>query len=173
MTKDAWKRYRDTGYQHYDVVGPGHKFNFTDMQAAIGIAQLSKIETMWRRRQKIWRTYQRELCDLPIFLPLDTSDPKSRHGYHLFQIVLDPEHSLVSRDHFIDAIGKMNIGVGVHYQSIPSYKFYQKNYGWKLDEYPNAKVIGENTVSLPLYPKLTDDQVDYVIESVRSLLEKN
>jgi len=169
MTKDAWKRFGDEGYRHYVVVDAGFKYNMMDLQAAIGIHQLKRVEGNWRRRQDIWKRYNEELAGLPIGLPPDP-EPDTRHAYHLYTIIVDEKEAGISRDAFLDAITREGIGVGVHYLGIPEHPFYKEKYGWKPEDYPNTTRIGRQTVSLPLSAKLTEKDVDDVITAVRKIL---
>jgi len=169
MSKDAWMRFGDEGYKHYFVVECGFKYNMMDVQAAIGIHQLSRVEAYWRRRQEIWNRYNEAFADLPIGLPADP-EPDTRHAHHLYTILIDPAKTGISRDAFLDAMTGQNIGVGVHYLSIPEHPYYQRKFGWKPEDYTNAMRIGRQTVSLPISAKLTDQDVEDVIGSVRKAL---
>jgi dTDP-4-amino-4,6-dideoxygalactose transaminase len=172
MSQDAWKRFSDAGYKHYQVVECGYKYNMMDLQAAIGIHQLARVEANWLRRREIFGRYQTELADLPLALPLDP-EPQTRHAYHLYTVLLDETRTSVARDTFLDQMTAQRIGVGVHYLSIPEHPYYQKTFGWRPEDYPNAQRIGRQTVSLPLSPKLTDRDVDDVLHAVRSILSSN
>jgi dTDP-4-amino-4,6-dideoxygalactose transaminase len=169
MSKDAWKRFSDEGYKHYFVMECGFKYNMMDLQAAIGIHQLQRVESYWNRRQEIWRRYNEDFADLPVGLPADP-EPQTRHAYHLYTILIDEQKCGISRDAFLNAMTRQNIGVGVHYLSIPEHPYYQQTFGWKPDDYPNAMRIGRQTVSLPLSAKLTDEDVDDVIEAVSQIV---
>lgn len=169
MTADAWKRFSDEGYEHYQVVYPGFKYNMMDLQAAIGIHQLKRIDRNWQRRREIWDKYNEAFADLNIALPANASSD-TKHAYHLYTIIVDKAKTGISRDDFLKAMTKDNIGIGVHYRSIPTHKYYQDTFHWKPDDYPNSFYIGERTVSLPLSAKLTDDEVDNVINIVRKIL---
>lgn len=170
MSKDAWRRFRDEGYKHYEVVECGFKYNMMDLQAAIGIHQLKRIEKNWKRRQEVWKRYSEAFVDLPISLPVDP-EPGNRHAYHLYTILIDEGKTGLSRDSFLDAMTAENIGVGVHYLSIPEHPYYQKTYGWKPEDYPNAMQIGRQTVSLPISAKLTDEDVENVIAAVKRIIK--
>ncbi len=169
MSKDAWKRFSDKGYAHYYVVECGYKYNMMDIQAALGLHQLRRVARNWERRQAIWTRYDRELADLPLVLPSPPA-PDTRHGYHLYTVLVDPARTRVSRDAFIAAMTRENIGVGVHYQSIPVHPYYQERYGWRPEAYPHSFRVGRETVSLPLSAKLTDRDVSDVIRAVRTIL---
>ena len=169
MSKDAWKRFGDEGYKHYSVIECGFKYNMMDLQAAIGIHQLQRIEKYWQRRREIWERYNEAFADLPITLPADP-EPETRHAYHLYTILVDEERTSIGRDAFLNAMTTRNIGVGVHYLSIPEHPFYQQAFGWKPEDYPNAMRVGRQTVSLPLSAKLADRDVQDVIDAVVEIL---
>lgn len=165
LSSDAWKRFSDDGYKHYFVTECGFKYNMTDLQAAIGIHQLKRIEGYWKRREHIWQRYNDAFADLPLVLPAEP-EPDTRHAYHLYTILIDEQKCGISRDDFLNAMTANNIGIGVHYLSIPEHPFYQKKYGWHPEDYPNAMRIGRQTVSLPISAKLTDEDVEDVIKAV-------
>jgi dTDP-4-amino-4,6-dideoxygalactose transaminase len=169
MSKDAWQRFGDDGYQHYYVVECGYKNNMMDLQAAIGIHQLKRVEQYWRRREEIWAQYNRSLSVFPVELP-SAPEPDTRHAYHLYTILIDEKDAGISRDQFLAAMTKENIGVGVHYLSLPEHPYYQQRFGWKSEDYPHAMRIGRQTVSLPLSAKLNDQDLDDVVRSVGKIL---
>lgn len=169
MSKDAWRRYSDDGYKHYYVVENGFKYNMMDIQAAIGIHQLARVEENWERRQGIWRTYQKAFADLPVTCPADP-ETNTRHAYHLYTLLIDADHSGISRDQFLDAMTAHKIGVGVHYLSIPEHPYYQERFGWQPEDYPHAMRVGRQTVSIPLSPKLSNRDVEDVIAFVTGII---
>ena len=169
MSKDAWKRFSDEGYKHYFVVETGFKYNMMDLQAALGIHQLRRVESNWKRRAEIWRRYNEELADLPVTLPAEP-EAQTRHAYHLYTMLIDEGRAGITRDRFLERMTASEIGVGVHYLSIPEHPIYQQKLGWRPEDYPNAMRVGRQTVSLPLSAKLTDAEVSRVIASVRSTL---
>jgi dTDP-4-amino-4,6-dideoxygalactose transaminase len=171
MSKDAWKRFGDEGYKHYYVLEAGFKYNMTDLQAAIGIHQLQRVEKNWRRRLEIWNRYDEAFADLPLGRP-QPPESETRHALHLYTVLVDEARTGVSRDVFLEAMTAQNIGVGVHYLSVPEHPYYQRTFGWRPEDYPNARRIGRQTVSLPLSPKLGDEDVDDVITAVRRCLEE-
>ena len=168
MSKDAWKRFGDAGYKHYFVTECGFKYNMMDLQAAIGIHQLARVESSWQRRREIWTRYDEAFVDLPIGLPAFV-EPQTRHAFHLYTILVDEELTGISRDAFLDRMTANNIGVGVHYLSIPEHPYYQNELGWRPEDYPIAMKIGRQTVSLPVSPKLTDEDIVDVIGAVSRL----
>jgi dTDP-4-amino-4,6-dideoxygalactose transaminase len=169
MSKDAWKRFSDAGYSHYDVVEIGYKYNMMDLQAAIGIHQIERVETYWQHRLNIWQRYNEAFSDLPVSRPAPF-EPGSRHGLHLYTLLLDEKSASLSRDEFIAALHRRNIGTGVHYRAIPVHPVYQQLFGWHTCDYPIADAIGRTTISLPLSARLSDEDVDDVIVAVQDVL---
>lgn len=165
MTRDAWKRFSNEGYAHYQVVEQGFKYNMMDLQAAIGLAQLKRLDSNWQRRQAIWQHYQQALAHLPLILP--TEPPGHvRHAYHLYTVQIDDNLTGITRDTFIQLMTAQGIGVGVHYLALPEHPYYQQQLGWQPQNTPCATAIGRRIVSLPLGPGLTDRQVERVIAGV-------
>lgn len=169
MSKDAWRRFGDQGFKHYQIVECGFKYNMMDLQAALGIHQLGRVENNWERRKKVWGQYQDAFKVLPVVCP---SEPNidSRHAYHLYTLLIDEATAGISRDGFLDAMTELNIGVGVHYLSVCEHPFYQEKFGWQSDDCPLAMEVGRKTVSLPLSPMLSDEDVADVIRAVRVLV---
>jgi dTDP-4-amino-4,6-dideoxygalactose transaminase len=170
MSKDAWKRFGDSGYKHYQVVYAGFKYNMMDIQAAIGIHQLPRIEKYWQRRKEIWNTYNEAFKDLPAFIP-SPAEPHTKHAFHLYTLLLDIDQLKISRDEFLMRMTKNNIGIGVHYVALHLQPYYRKNFGYKKGDFPNAEWISGRTVSLPLSAKLSNEDVHDVITAVNSSLK--
>jgi dTDP-4-amino-4,6-dideoxygalactose transaminase len=169
LTQDAWQRFSDEGFKHYQVVCAGFKYNMTDIQASIGIHQLEKMEGQAQRRREIWRIYQEAFQNLPLLLPSSTP-PDQRHALHLYTPLLDIGRVRCTRDEFLQALHKENIGAGIHYIALHLHPFYQQAYGYKSGDFPNAEFISERTFSLPLSGKLTDQDVEDVIEAIKKIL---
>lgn len=169
LSRDAWRRFSDDGYKHYYVTECGFKYNMMDIQAAIGIHQLARVETNWSRRQAIWNAYQEAFADLPVTRPPDP-EKDTRHAYHLYTLLIDEKNTGIGRDRFLEQMTARQIGVGVHYLSIPEHPYYQSTFGWRPVDYPQAMRIGRQTVSLPLSPKLSQTDVQRVTRAVRSSL---
>ena len=171
MSKDAWKRFSDEGFKHYQVVEAGFKYNMMDLQAAIGIHQLGRVEKYWLRRKQIWESYDIAFNHLPLVMPAPI-ESENRHSYHLYTVMVDELKTGISRDTFLKAMTWHGIGVGVHYLSIPEHPYYRETFGWKPEDYPNAMRIGRQTASLPLSAKLSDNDVEDVITVVNRILSK-
>jgi len=169
MSADAWARFSDKGYKHYQVIYPGFKYNMTDMQAALGVHQLPRIETQLLRRNAIWRRYDEAFADLPISLPYP-SNSKDVHARHLYTVLIEKKKCGLLRDEMIKRLHDIGIGTGVHYTALHLHPYYMERFGYKHGDFPNAEKIGEGTLSLPLSAKLTDDNVETVIRGMRSLL---
>lgn len=170
MSKDAWRRYGDEGFKHYKVVECGFKYNMMDIQAALGIHQLARVEENWWRRREIWQRYQYALANLPVICPPEPA-PNTRHGYHLYTLLIDGNRTGISRDQLLDRLIEFNIGAGVHYLSIPEHPYYQNRFGWRVEDYPHAHRGGEQTISLPLSAQLNDRDVEDVISALYECLK--
>ena len=166
MSKHAWNRFSSSGYNHYDVEVPGYKYNMMDLQAAIGLAQIRKVDKFQLRRKQIWSYYSSNLLGLPLGVPNHELRELDIHAHHLYTIQIDEAKSPISRDGFLQKMTESGVGVGVHYMSIPTYSYYQKEFGWNALDWPNALQIGNQTVSLPLTPSLSDSQVERVVEEI-------
>jgi len=169
MTKDAWNRFSDEGYKHYQVVEAGFKYNMTDIQASLGIHQLGRVETYHKRRQEIWARYDQAFEKLACKIPA-AIDRQMRHSSHLYPLLLDLDALSIDRDTFLSVLDKENIGTGVHYLPVHLHPFYAKLLGCRPGEHPLAEAIGQRTVSLPLSAKLSDRDVDDVIQAVSGAL---
>jgi dTDP-4-amino-4,6-dideoxygalactose transaminase len=169
MSKDAWHRFGDQGYKHYQVVECGFKYNMMDMQAALGLHQLARVDESWRRRSAIWQRYDEALAKLPLGLPA-AAQSETRHGYHLYTVMIDTSRAGISRDAFLEAMNAARIGTGVHYLSIPEHPYYHQRFGWQPEQWPHAMKLGRETVSLPLSPAMSDEDVERVIHAVRTIL---
>ncbi len=171
MTKDAWRRFSDEGYRHYQVVFPGFKYNMTDMQAALGVSQFPRIDQMHSRRSRINEVYTSRFKDLPIKTPTPVRE-KDIHAYHLYPIFIDEGELGCTRDMFMDALFEENIGTGVHYIALHLQPYYRDLLGCRPDDYPNAKKISDQTLSLPLSAKLSDEDVDDVVAAVERTVDR-
>jgi len=171
MSKDAWKRYSDDGYKHYEVIYPGFKYNMTDMQASLGLHQMRRIAEFDKARQKIWDFYNAGFEDLPVTLPAPLTE-NIHHNKHLYTLLIDKKRSGLSRDDFMQKLHQRGIGTGVHFIPVHLHKYYRERFDYKIGDFPNAEYIGLRTVSLPLSAKLTESEVKKIVETVRKILLK-
>ena len=169
LSKGAWKRYGDEGYVHYQVMYPGFKYNMTDMQAAIGIHQLARVESYARRRCAIWDRYNEAFADLPADRPAP-EEPDTYHARHLYTLLVDTDRLRVGRDEIVADLKREGIGTGIHFISLHLQPWYRDRFGYVPEQFPNARHISDRTLSLPLSAKLTDQDVDDVIAAVRKVL---
>ena len=170
LSGDAWRRFSDSGFKHYEVVAPGFKYNMMDIQAALGLHQLERVEANLVRRQEIWSRYDEAFQNLPVFLH-PSEEEGTRHARHLYTLILDIDKLRLGRDEVMSALHKQNIGTGVHYRALHLHQYYRETFGYNRGEFPNAEWLSDRTLSLPLSPKLTDDDVDDVIFAVRNTLK--
>lgn len=171
MSRNAWNRYTETGSWYYEVEHAGFKYNMTDIQAAMGLVQLRKMDRMQMLRTRHAARYRELLCGCEeLILPCDTS--QHRHAWHLFAIRLRLERLTISRNELIDRLGEAGIGVSVHFIPIPLHPVYRR-LGYRLEDYPVTAQVYEAILSLPLYPGMTDEQVDYVAQHVLSSIKDN
>ncbi|HEX7052155.1 MAG TPA: DegT/DnrJ/EryC1/StrS family aminotransferase [Longimicrobiales bacterium] len=165
MSRDAWRRFSDAGYRHYQVGVPGFKYNMTDLQAAIGIHQLPRLDAWLDRRNRIWQWYNEAFGELPVGLPAP-DEPDVVHARHLYTLTIDRERCGIDRDEFMRRLYESRIGTGVHYVGAHLHAFYRERFGLRPEDFPNATWISERTVSIPLSPGLTDNDVEDVIAAV-------
>lgn len=171
IEQSSYERTNKQKYKHHRVVSAGFKYNMMDLQAAIGIHQFPRIEKYWKRRQKIWRRYNKAFESLPVIVPLP-SEKSSKHAYHLYTLLLDIDQLKITRDQFLNKMIKNNIGVGVHYIALHLHPYYQKTFDYKRGNFPNAEWISDRTVSIPLSARLTNEDVEDVIEAIRKIVIK-
>lgn len=163
MNKDAWKRYDKGGSWFYEVVMPGFKYNLPDVLAAIGLAQLRKLERMQARRREVVAAYNEAFADLPLRLPVERVECES--AWHLFPVRLLDE-AAVGRDEFVRRLAAANIGTSVHFIPIHYHPYYRDKYGWREGEFPVAEEAYRRLVSLPLHGGLGADAVAEIIGAV-------
>jgi dTDP-4-amino-4,6-dideoxygalactose transaminase len=167
QSRDAWKRFSSAACRNYEVLYPGYKYNMTDIQAALGLHQLARIEENLARRERIWRRYDEAFAGLPVRAPAAPA-PETRHARHLYTLRVDKAECGVSRDEFRVRLHALGIGTGVHYRILAEEPYYRANHPPR-HPLPNARHISERTVSIPLSPKLTEAEVERIIDAVRSV----
>ncbi len=172
ISKDAWKRYHRGGKWRYDIVYAGYKSNMTDVLASIGIAQIKKIERFLRKRRRIADKYYSNLynCQGLILPPRNTN---KGHSWHLYACRIDRKNFGISRDQFMLSMQRKGIGTSVHYIPIHLHSYYRRAFGYKKGQFPISEKIGNGIVSLPIYTKMTEADVDRVIQGIYSIKKRS
>lgn len=169
MNKDAWKRFSETGSWYYEISDLGYKYNFTDMQAALGLHQLSKLDQFNSIRRSYADLYDNELSSVA-GIKFHKIDPLAYCTRHLYPIIIDPQKTGIDRGNLINLLKENRIGTSVHYVPIPYHPFYQKQLGIAPDDFPVTKSIYQGLLSLPLYPKMRKEDVVHVAETVKRII---
>ena len=169
LSADAWKRYSDTGFKHYEAVALGFKCNMTDVQASLGLPQLARIEEWSRRRMSIWTRYNEAFATLPVTTPAGWP-AADRHALHLYTLMLDLDRLSANRDTIAHALHLEGVGTGVHYRGLHLQPLYRDRYNLRPEMFPTASRISAQTLSIPLSPALSDRDVDDVTEAVQRVL---
>lgn len=169
LSRDAWKRYSDDGFVHYQVIFPGFKYNMMDIQASLGLHQMKRIDKYLKRREQIWETYKKSFSSLPVICPAEP-EKDTVHARHLYTLLIDIDKVKKSRNLIQQELHELNIGTGIHFISLHLHDYYKKTYGFKPDDFPVSKFISERTISLPLSAKLSDQDVEDVIKAVKTTM---
>jgi dTDP-4-amino-4,6-dideoxygalactose transaminase len=166
---DAWKRFQPDGPPLVQVVEAGYKYNMTDIQAALGLKQLEKVERYLESRERLWRFYDEALAGLPLIRPAPAVSG-CRHARHLYSLLVDTERTPLTRDAVREELKKRGIGTGVHYIALHLHPFYQREYGYRAGQFPNAEYLSERTFSVPLSPRVTEADARDVVDALRDAL---
>ncbi len=171
LSRDAWKRYTNQGSWYYEIVAPGFKYNLTDMAAALGLSQLRKADRFWKARERYAAMYAEAFRDLPEIVPLVTQDDV-QHAWHLYVIQLDLDRLRISRQAFIEGLQQKHIGCSVHFIPLHLHPYYRATGGYSRADFPVASHAFDRMVSLPLYSKMSEEDVHRAIQAVRELVLK-
>lgn len=172
ISKDAWNRYTDRGNWYYEVLNCGFKYNLSDIQSAIGLHQLRKLEAFTAARIRYAALYNELLADIEeVELPADRSD--CRHSWHLYGLRLNLNKLEIGRDEFIGALKKEGVGASVHFIPIQLHPFFAKFANLPQNRCPQALALYPRLVSLPLYPAMSEAEVEYVAETVKRIIAKS
>ena len=171
ISKDAWKRYSASGYKHWDIIYPGYKYNMFDLQAAVAVPQLARIEAFWARRVELKAIYDAAFRGMPE-LRLPAERAYGKHAFHLYPIVVRTEDLTADRDTVMNAIQAENIGVGVHFRAVHLHPYYMDTWHFRRGMFPYAEYYSDRTISLPLYPKMSDGDARDVISVVQDVIAK-
>jgi dTDP-4-amino-4,6-dideoxygalactose transaminase len=169
MDRESWKRFAKSGSPRYDVAVPGFKYNMMDIQAALGLHQLPRLEGFLAERARQAARYDELLSGLPgLILPQRVAYP-IRHAWHLYTPLVDIDRLTISRDRFMEELKKRNIGTGLHYTAAHEFSYYADRFGWRPEDFPEAHFVSERIVSLPLFPGLTDADQDDAVAAIREV----
>ena len=171
MSRDAWARYSGTGAVDYDVVTPGFKYNMMDLQAAIGLHQLERIEANLRRREAIWAQYDAGLGTLPLTRPAPAA-PDTRHARHLYTVLVDRDACGLDREALAATLASRGIATSIHFRALHLHSYYANRFGLRRGQFPGAEFVSDRTLSLPLSPALQDTEVRLVVTQVRDILAR-
>lgn len=170
IDREAWARFAKDGSPHYDIALCGHKFNFMDLQAALGLHQLPRLDGFIERRTQLVERYYDALSGCGALIPpVPESRFKHRHAWHLFAPLVNTAETGISRDRFLEEMKKLNIGTGVHYRAVHLSTYYRERFGFRLGQFPVAEKISEQVVSLPLFPAMTDGDQQRVLDAIHSI----
>jgi perosamine synthetase len=172
ISKDAWKRYTAEGSWYYEILSPGYKYNLTDIAAAIGIEQLKKCTCFGEIRQRYAVLYNEGFQDIPAVITPSVA-PDVQHAWHLYVIQLDLEQLRINRNEFMTLLKQENIGTSVHFIPLHLHPYYRDTFGYHPKDFPTASAVFERIVSLPIYTKMTEADVERVIETVRRLVKRH
>ena len=172
ISHDAWNRYSNEGSWYYEVHFPGYKYNMTDLAAAIGIEQLKKANRFWEARRQIAAAYTEAFADLSeIVTPV--SRPDLQHAWHLYVIQLQLERLKINRSQFIEALKQNSIGTSVHFIPLHLHPYYHKTFGYTPADFPTASWVFESIVSLPIFPKMNEADIQHVVTTVKNVVNQN
>jgi dTDP-4-amino-4,6-dideoxygalactose transaminase len=173
ISKDAWKRYTAEGSWYYEIIAPGYKYNLTDIAAGLGVAQLRKADAFLKRRMQIADRYHEAFQELnELDLPLAVEEKEgTTHSWHLYVIRLNLQRLQIDRNKFIDELSRKGIGTSVHFIPLHIHPYYRENYGYQPEDFPVAYETYRRIISLPIYAKMTDNDVTRVIESVTDIVK--
>lgn len=172
MDKTAWKRYSRSKFRHWDMTCLGYKYNMTDIQASLGIQQLRKIDDFWRKREGLARIYDLAFKNEQNLILLPPPEKENKNALHLYPIRVKTEKLKINRDVVIDKIQEKGIGVGVHFCAVHLLSFYKKYFNFKRGVFPNAEYASKRLTSLPLYPKMSYKEADYVAKTLKDIIQK-
>jgi len=172
ISKDAWKRYTAEGSWYYEITAPGFKYNLTDIAASLGLAQLAKMERMAQRRCEIAQRYDAAFSQLAE-LQCPTARPGIGHAWHLYLLRIHPERIDIDRNEFLNEMKRRDIGCSVHFIPLHLHPYYRETYGYRPQDFPVAYSEYQRVFSLPIYSKMTDDDVQRVIEAVCDIVEEH
>lgn len=168
ISKDAWKRYTAEGSWRYDILEAGYKYNLTDLQAALGIAQLAKCDAMCAHRAAIAAQYNQALGSLDAF-ETPSSPQSSQHAWHLYVLQVNPSTLRIDRDRVIVELHRRGIGTSVHFIPLHLHTLYREHFGYRSGHFPNAEQRFARALSLPIYPGMLPEEVERVVTALHEI----
>ncbi|HBH81364.1 MAG TPA: UDP-4-amino-4,6-dideoxy-N-acetyl-beta-L-altrosamine transaminase, partial [Nitrospira sp.] len=172
LSRDAWNRYSSQGSWYYEILSPGFKYNLTDIAAALGLAQLKKCDRFWKGREQYAARYREGFKDLPEIVCPQT-DAHVQHAWHLYVIQLELDRLRISRDEFIRQLQEAGVGCSVHFIPLHLHPYHRDKGSYRPEDLPVSSRVFQRIVSLPLYSKMTEDEIDRVIGIVRDLVKRS
>jgi dTDP-4-amino-4,6-dideoxygalactose transaminase len=169
MSRSAWTRYAPGGSSQYDVLMPGFKYNMMDLQAAIGLQQLARVEAMQARRAAIWAQYDAALAQLPLRLPAPV-EAGDVHARHLYTVLVDEREAGLSRDALQERLRERGISTSIHFRALHLHRYYQERFGLRRGMFPAAEAVSDTTLSLPLSGGMSLSSAERVIEALHDIL---
>jgi len=177
MSKDAWKRYLpedklSSAVQYYQILHQGFKYNMSDIQAALGIEQLKKVELFWEKRDRVVKKYRKALENIPE-IELFEEDRDSKNGRHIMVIKLNLSALSITRDQFMEKLKKLGIGCSIHFISLHLHPFYREKYGFSESDFPVAADLSKRVITLPLFPDMSNDDLNHVVKSIKDIIKES
>ena len=173
MSREAWKRYESSGTPNYDIMLPGFKYNMMDIQAALGIHQLAKLDGFIAKRSEIARFYNAAFAEVDEIMTPGLVPYDHRHAWHLYTPLIRIEKLAIDRDHFMAELKKANIGTGLHFKAVHHHPYYRRTLNIAPGELANADYASDRILSLPLFPRMTMDDARDVVEAVKDVIVRN
>jgi dTDP-4-amino-4,6-dideoxygalactose transaminase len=172
ISRDAWRRYERGGSWYYEVLYPGFKYNMSDIQAALGLQQLAKLGRFQRIRENLVEKYNEALADVPE-IEIPSAREHVRHAWHLYTVLIRLEKLTIDRAQFIEQLHGENIGTSVHFIPLHLQPYYRETFGLKQGDFPKAEYVYDRIISLPLYPKMTEEDVADVVNAVKNVVQRS
>lgn len=173
ISRDVFDRYTsDSPSWYYEVIAPGYKYNMMDMVAALGRVQLKRVAEMQKQRERIARIYSELLSDLPLVLPVEAPEGDI-HAWHLYVVRLEEGETSINRDDVIEYLARSGIGTSVHFIPLHLHPYWRERYRFAPQDFPVTLACYRNAISLPIYPEMTDWQIELVAEKLREVLSSN
>jgi dTDP-4-amino-4,6-dideoxygalactose transaminase len=172
ISKDAWKRFSAEGTWYYEILAPGYKFNMTDMAAALGVHQLERCDDFWSARARLAWLYDQALADVPE-IQTPTVQLDRQHAWHLYVIQLSLEQLRIDRNQFIQELNEAGVGTSVHYTPLHMHPYYRDVFHYQPEDLPVAEAVSRRIISLPIYPKMSDADVEHVVDTIKHIVAEN